>query len=390
MNNASLFTDLDQTLERATPREAVDRLCLMLKNKGDFHALFDALLLQARLKLGLPAVLSQAGDELTPEQRAAYETEVRNAARTIGGHFLGEKNILGAWPYYRMINEPAPIAEALDKYDTVDDDDTFPAILDISIQEGANPERGFALLLKRFGLCSAITALGQSFPYTGVIRQKAISRLVDSISSDLRDRLAAHSKELTGTVPPDTATIREILKGSDQLTGEDGYHVDISHLASIVQYALELPPGEASKKVIELCEYGAKLSTRLQPSSEPPFENGYRDYLVYFKALNGSDVEDGLAHFRLKAESVENGQEQTAPAEVYVHLLASLGRHKEALGAYSRYLTQAEPRRLACPPAQELARRSGDYESLAELSLRRGDAVTYAAAKAVGAKAGTA
>ena len=98
---------------------------------------------------------------------------------------------------------------------------------------------------------------------------------------------------------------------------------------------------------------------------------------------NGIDVEEGLAHFHLKAESVENAQEQTAPGEVLVHLLAQLGRHKEALAAYSRYLAQAEPRRLACPPPHELARRSGDYQALAELSLRRGDAVSYAAAKAV-------
>jgi len=377
----SLFTDLDQTLTRSTPDEAISRLCLMLANKGDYHSLFEALLLQARLKLGLPAVLSQTGEELTLEQRSAYEPEVRAAARTVGGHFLGEKNLLGAWPYFRMINEPGPVAEALDQYDAANDDDTFPSILDIAIQEGANPERGFALLLKRFGLCSAITALGQSFPHGGAIRQGAIARLVDSITGDLHDRLASHLKELTGTPPPDTATISDILHASDQLVGEDGYHVDISHLASIVQYGLELPPGETTRKVIDLCEYGAQLSTRLQPSSDPPFEEGYRDYLVFFKTLNGIDSEAGLAHFRLKAESVEDGQELTAPGEVFVHLLAQLGQHQEALVAYARYLARAEPRRLACPSPQELARRCGDYAALAELSLRRGDAVSYAAAK---------
>ena len=56
----SLFVDLDHTLERSTPKEAVDRLCLMLKNKEDFHPLFEALLLQARLRLGFPALLSSS------------------------------------------------------------------------------------------------------------------------------------------------------------------------------------------------------------------------------------------------------------------------------------------------------------------------------------------
>src|SRR5205823_14251202 len=100
------------------------------------------------------------------------------------------------------------------------------------------------------------------------------------------------------------------------------------------------------------------------------------------RTLNGMEVEEGLAHFRMKAESVNDPKEETAPAEVFVHLLAQLNRQQEALAAYSRYLAQAEPRRLACPNAHELAGRSGDSQTLAELSLRRGDAVSYLAAKA--------
>jgi hypothetical protein len=382
--SSSLFLDIDQTLERSSPSEAADRLCRLLKNKEDYHSLFDAMLLQARLNLGLPKILSQSGEELTPEQKTAYESEVRGAARTVGQLFLDAKNILAAWPYFRMIGESGPVAKALDQYEPTDDDETFPAILDISIQEGANPDRGFALLLKRYGICNAITTVGQNFPYTGAIRQRAITRLVDSLYGDLRERLAIHVKELEGTVPPDTAGVAEILQGRDKLLGEDSYHIDVSHLSSVVQFALELPPGETSKKVIELCQYGILLSPRFQPGNEPPFENGYADYLQYYRTLNGGDVEQGLPHFRMKAETVADPKEQTAPAEVLVHLLAQLGQTQEALAAYSRYLAQADPRRLACPNAHELARKSGDFSSLAELSLRRGDAVSYLAAKAAG------
>ena len=159
MNN-SLFVDLDQTLERSNPKEAVDRLCLMLKNKGDYHSLFEALLLQSRQRLGLPVLMSQAGEELTPEQKTTYENEVRNTARTVGNYFLEDKNILGAWPYFRMINEPAPVAKVLDQYEPGDDDESFPAIIDLAIQQGAHPERGFALLLKKYGICNAITTIG--------------------------------------------------------------------------------------------------------------------------------------------------------------------------------------------------------------------------------------
>ncbi len=378
----SLFVDLDQTLERSTPREAVDRLCMMLKNKGDYHALFEALLLQARMRLGLPTLLSLTGEELTPELKTIYENEVRTTARTVGGHFLEEKNILNAWPYFRMINDPAPVAKALDEYEPDTDDEAFPAIIDLAIQQGAHPERGFALLLKKYGICNAITTLGQSFPYTGTIRQKSVTLLVNTLYSDLRNSLAAHVKELEGTVPPDDATIAQLLEGREQLTADEAYHIDVSHLSSVVQYSLEMPPGETTLKVIDLCIYGSRLSTRLQPNNDPPFEAGYKDYLAFFRTLNGIDVEEGLAHFRMKAESMEDNSEQTAPAEVYVHLLAQLDRPKEALTAFGRYLAQANPRQLACPPATELARKCGDYAALAELCLRRGDAVGYAVAKA--------
>lgn len=385
MSNA-LFVDLDETLLRSNPTEAVDRLCLMLKNKEDFHPLFEALLLQARMRLGYPILLSQNGEELTAEQKTAYENEVRTAARTVGSCFLDQKNILNAWPYFRMINEPAPIAKALEAYEPGNDDETFPAILDLAIQQGANPERGFTLLLKKYGLCNAITTLGQNFPHSGVVRQKAITLLVDAIYNDLRNSLAAHVKELEGEVPPDDATIAQLLEGREKLTADEAYHVDVSHLSSIVQNALEMPAGETTRKVIDLCIYGSRLSTRLQPNSDPPFEEGYKDYLAFFRTLNGVDTEQGLAHFRLKAETVENASEMTAPAEVYVHLLAQLDRHKEALAAFARYLAQANPRMLACPPATELARKCGDYEALAELALRRGDAVGYAIAKAAARK----
>ncbi len=384
MNN-SLFLDIDQTLERSNPKEAVDRLCILLKNKGDYHPLFEALMLQARMKMGLPALLSQTGEELTPEQKTAYETEVKTAARTVGQYFLDEKNLLNAWPYYRMIGEPAPVAKALETWEPGEgDEETFPAVLDLAIQQGANPERGFALLLKKYGTCNAITALGQSFPHGGPVRQKAVALLVDALTNDLRNSLSLHAKELTGDVPADSATIADILKIPAELMTDESYHIDVSHLSSVVQYSLEMPAGETTKKVIDLCEYGSKLSPRFQPNSEPPFEGGYKDYLTYYRTLNGINTEEGLAHFRLKAESVENATEMTAPAEVYVHLLSQLGRHGEALQAFARYLAQANPRQLACPMPTELARQSGDYTSLAELCLRRGDAVGYAVAKAAG------
>ncbi|HMO34837.1 MAG TPA: hypothetical protein PKA06_02230 [Gemmatales bacterium] len=381
MNN-SLFVDFDQTLEKGTPKEAVDRLCILLKNKGDYHSLFEALLLQARMKWGLPAILSPTGKELTTDQKSQYEEEVKSAAREVGRLFLEEKNLMNAWPYFRMIGEPTAMAQALESWEPAEaEEEIFPSVLEMAIQQGAHPIRGFQLLLKKYGTCNAITTLSQSFPHSGSIRQQCVTLLVEALYQDLRNSLCLHVKELTGDVPHDHTSISEILKSTEGLLQDETYHIDISHLSSVVQFALELPTGDTTKKVQELCEYGCRLSPRFQPQSDTPFDSGYRDYLTYYRTLNLQDVDSGLNHFRMKAESVQEGSEQTSPAEVYVHLLSQLGRHAEALEAFARYLAQANPRQLACPMPTELARKSGRYDALAELCLRRGDAVGYAVAK---------
>ncbi len=121
-----------------------------------------------------------------------------------------------------------------------------------------------------------------------------------------------------------------------------------------------------------------KLSPKFQSPGDPPFENLYRDYHVYFQTLLGQDVDEGIAHFRAKAEAADP-QETTLPGEVLVTLLVRLERYAEAVQAFARYLGQADARRLSCPSLQELCHEIGDYRPLVEVSLRRGDLVNYAA-----------
>jgi hypothetical protein len=64
---------------------------------------------------------------------------------------------------------------------------------------------------------------------------------------------------------------------------------------------------------------------------------------------------------------------------VLINLLVRLGRHRDAVGAYGRYLAQADARQLSCPSLQELCEKAGDYQPLVEVSIRRGDLVNYAA-----------
>jgi hypothetical protein len=277
-----------------------------------------------------------------------------------------------------LIGETSPVAAALET-GKFTQDDQLELALHLAIQEQVHPVWGYRLLLQHRGLCNAITTFGQSPPADATARRACLGLLIDELHAELSERLRADLAGRRGTPVPQEMTITEML-GELEPFGEDEFaHIDLSHLASVLQYAIELPRGSEFGRLLELCDYGVRLPARWQPLGDPPFDEGLTDYRHYFRTLAGVDVEAGLEHFRAKAEA-QASPEQTLPGEVLVHLLAESGRFAEALAAFGRYLAQADRRALACITAEELARRSGNYAALASLAQRRGDFVGYAAA----------
>ncbi len=371
----SIFDELETTLRASGPGKMVDQLCQTLRARKDYHGLFYGLLLRKRLELGLPAVQVGKAEDLPKEAVDPYETAIRKAARAVGKLYLAEGDIAGAWPFFRMINELDLIRQAIEKV-TPDDSEAFQRVLEIAWHEAAHPKKGFELLLQRYGICNAITTLGQNFPQDREVRQHCVQQLVRSLHAELCDRIAADIQRREGAVP-EAKRAKELIAGRDWLFEDEFAHVDVSHLGSIVQFSIHLMPCEELNLAIDLCEYGAKLPGKLQYGGDPPFEDQYRDYRTYLQALAGINPDDAVAHFRAKAEKAE--PDDTMPAEVFINLLVRLNRHKDAVEAFGRYLAQADARQLACPSLQELCQQAGDYQPLVEISIRRGDLVNYAA-----------
>jgi hypothetical protein len=169
-----------------------------------------------------------------------------------------------------------------------------------------------------------------------------------------------------------------MIEGRDDLFADDGYHIDTSHLSSVVQLALHLPPGPELDLARELALYGSRLAPSLRGDNDPPFENTFADYKVYLDILAGHEVEAGLAHFRRKAE-VGLAEGYQFPAEVLVNLLLKIDRPAEALETARRLIPDGDERQLSCPGLAELARRVSNYEALVEVARNRADPVTYVA-----------
>src|SRR6202035_4759259 len=159
----------------------------------------------------------------------------------------------------------------------------------------------------------------------------------------LHDELAGNLKHAifrTEGQQPDGSSVTELIRGRDWLFGEFDSYVDAAHLTSIVPLALDFTDPEALQLAIELCDYGAHLSSNFQYRSVPPFEDFYNDHAVFLKALLGCDVDTAVAHFRQK---VDAASADTGPAQILVMLLTRLKRYRDAIKVYFEYLDDQNP-----------------------------------------------
>jgi hypothetical protein len=376
--DSALFDELQRTIDREGANAASNQLCERLRQQKDYASLFYALLLRKRQQMGVSPIPTGPASELPASTHADYEEAIRQAGREVGRLFLQEGQLPQAWAYFRMLNEPDAVREALEAYQPNEDEDV-QSLVQIAFYEGVHPRKGFDWILNRFGLCNAITTLSsQELPHTPEVRQYCIQALVRALYAELRERLAAEIERHDGR-PPAEGSIRQLIGGRDWLFGDDCYHIDLSHLSSVVQMSMHLQPCRELEMARELCEYGQRLSGRFVNAGDPPFEDQYRAIGIYLAILAGDRVEEGLDYFRQQAEQADPETVGTYPAQVLVNLLLRLDRAPEALAVARKYLAGADNRQLSCPGIVELCQKVGDYRMLAEVAREQGDPVHFLA-----------
>lgn len=379
----ALLDELHHSLKEKGPARAIDHLCQVLEDRKEYAALFYALLMKKRHELGVSPIPTGSNQDLPLDVQADFEEGIRQAARKVGNLFLEEGSIPNAWSYFRMLGETAPVAEALEKKQFSESEDYHP-VIDIAFHQGLLPQKGFDWILDKYGTCSAITSLGGGeTPFAPEVKNYCVRRLIQTLHRDLTERLKAEIKNQQG-FEPSGQSIKELIEGRDGLFAEDCYHIDLSHLSSVVQMSMQIDACAEYKLARDLCAYGMKLSSRFQFPSDPPFEGQYRDFDKYLGILTGEEVEEGLAHFRAKLNQAEEDT-GTFPAEVLVNLLLRLDRPKEALAVAKKHLQHVPEARLSCPNLVELCQRTGDFQTLAEVAREQGNAINYLAGL-IGAK----
>ena len=366
-----------------TDLSAVDALIADLRGGPDHQALFYALLMRKRVELGVsPFPLGPAAD-LPDAVHAEYEDVIRAAAREVGDRLLAAGDIPAAWPYFRMIGDPAPVRAAIADYaPPAEGADVYP-LVEIAWQQLVLPEKGFDLVLDTSGVCSAVTMVqGADLSQNPTVRDHCVARLVAALHAQLLDRLRADAVH-RGLNVPENATVSEIVTEYPQLLADENYHVDVSHLASVVQLALQLPAGAAAERALGLCGYGRHLAPNLRGDPGVPFEDTYVDYAEYLAVTTGRGTAAGLAHFERKLAAAD-ADDARFMAEVLVTLYLRANRPADALRVGRAHLADVSAAHLTCPPVDELAKRAGDYAGLAADAEKRGDVVTALAARIAG------
>ncbi|NBO91482.1 MAG: hypothetical protein EBV06_04080 [Planctomycetia bacterium] len=379
--NSNVFEQIQATLDAQGPSSAIELLCQSLRGSNDHHLLFYALLLKKRHELGVLPIPTAPASSLPISSHASYEEGIRAAAREVGGTLLKEGQIAAAWTYFRMIEEPEPVRAALAAYQP-DEGEDIQSLIQLALYEGLDPKKGFDLILKNYGTCSAITTLSGAESLNDDQRQYCIKALICTLYRDLCTNIASAMAERSETSeinPETTGTLARLIEGRDWLFADDTYHIDTSHLSSIVQMSMHLTHCPELDLARELCLYGSKLSSRFLGQDDLPFEKGYSDYKTYLDIVAGHNVDEGIAYFRNKLDTTDPEEMGTYPAEVLVNLLLKLGRGKDAIEVSRKYLARTDGRPLSCPNLNELCQRLGDYSSMAETAKDQGDPVHFLA-----------
>lgn len=372
----SEFDQLQAALADGGVAAVLDNLVEQTRARQDYRGLFEARKMQLLHRYGLPPTSMQSSNQLDEERRRKFDDQLIEVCREVGMLLLGNGRIREGWMYMQPVGDKPAVAKALAKIEV--DDENLDEMVEITLHEGVDAARGFSLILNHYGTCNAITTFEGAMPHRSRAEQQtAAGLLVEHIHRELLATVKGDVGQQQGTEPREK-TLRELVADREWLFGENSYHLDTTHLAATIRFSRLLENKDQIRLAIDLTEYGRRLSAQFQYRSEEPFADLYPSHALYLRALLGENVDEALAYFRQKAESLDPAQHGSVPVEVYVDLLARLGRYSDAIDA-AIALIKPEMQALGYAPSLlELAEKAGEYSRLTKYCQQNNDLLGFA------------
>lgn len=376
MNSSDPFLQLEMVFQQQGPDALLERLVSQLDAEGRYHELFEAMKMRVRQRLHLPLWMTQPDELEAGQLRDQLEAGLVDACQYVGSRLLQAGRIRDAWSYLRPIGDLAAIRSQLAQIEPTDAN--AGELIELYLHEGLDLERGFSLLLQFYGTCNTITTYESSM-YGRPRAQRAVGArlLVRQLHTELRGRLDDHLERLGLPRGGPAETIAQSLVRCPDLMAEGAYHIDTTHLGSVVRIARATLDRESWLLARDLCAYGLSLDAMLQYQDQAPFENLYGTSDRYFATLLGDASDEHLGYFCERAEATDPYHETTHVREVYVDLLSRSGRGDRAWQEAVRLLPAGMQTTGLAPSLMELAEQSGSYVELGELARERQDRLTF-------------
>jgi hypothetical protein len=326
--------------------QVLDAVESTLLTQKDYHRLFDAKLMRVRHQLRIPVTQPTSLKDIPAEHEVPFREAYTNAAREIGQLFLNDGQLADAWAYFRTINETAPVRDAISQRVAEIGSEPGPQLdelLNLALYEGAHVVEGLKLLLKSHGICNTVTAMGQLLAQmTQDERRQAAAVMVRTIYSDLQHNVRRDVERRQPALKPGLS-LGELIRGREFLFAEGAYHVDVSHLHSIVSFARHLLPTDPELKLaIELSQYGAQLAEQLRYPGDVPFDDYYAANEYFLKAVAGISVDESVQYFIDRLHQEPDAADKRMIAFVLVDLGQRVDRVNMVLDAAAPYVSRLE------------------------------------------------
>ena len=337
---------LDLLRAAASPAAILDTLEQTLLEQRDFHRWFDARMIRSRRELGLPITQPTSLRDIPEAQETAWRSAYTDAAREAGFHFLKHNLLADACAYFRTIREPQPVRDAIENL--VRNSDASPGpdtdeLLNVALYEGAHPVAGITLLLKTHGTCNTVTALSQMIgQMSPAERRQAAAVMVRHLHADLLANVRRDVERRQPTLKPDLS-LRQLIAGREFLFADGNYHIDVSHLHSIVGFARHLHREDPELLLaIDMSLYGQQLSEHLRYPADVPFDDYYTASEQFLQTVAGINVDAGLDWFSRRLRQEPDAPDQRLIAFVLVDLAQRCGRTADVLPVAAPHLSRME------------------------------------------------
>ncbi len=375
------FATLEELQQNDGPQAALEQLARVLTDEANYHRLFDVLLMQKKLELKLPLVRPTSFDDVPDDDRSGFETHYVESARTVGRLLLEEGRVGDAWVYFQTIQEPGPVREALEQVAPGGEDyEKTEELINVALYEGAHPVKGLELMLNSHGTCNTITALDQQITQLPPDdRRAAASLLVKQLYGDLCHTISAEITQRLPMIEP-SDNLRELIAGDrDWLFDDNNYHIDVSHLSSVVRFARFLDNDSPElQKALELAEYGQRLDQQFHYPGEVPFGDFYTAHGHFLRALLDDGRDEAVDYFAGQLEAEPDEEDKQLIAYVVVDLLRRIGRVDDAVELAVTHLAHLDD--STGFSFSELCQSAGRLDLLRDTARSRGDLVTWAGA----------